>query len=791
MIPEGDDGVVTASKITNSYAFRLSITPASVEKSVELRRMYAPQATKAASGDGEDGVTSGSAAECSMPAVKKSRLSSVLPTGLRRTHKAQVSTAPAQIDVEERTGPQEPTDSTQPKVALAQQTLCDEARGGDVANEAPGTSQNSNGYLQTRQLSSRASAKCQPMRGVTSARSTTSSGMPRTTPSNMNRISDMSISEWLAQHDGEDDEKRCCVSGVMHPEWNGRLGWDVGVILLVLIDAMVLPFQMAYKDGDNPDGFDVCWLWLTTGFFGVDFVMNFFTGYMAGKRDPDLQPGKLVTSHVRIARNYLRGWLSIDFVSTVPWSTLAEVLIGGGGGGGSAQLTKLTKVVKFVRFLRLMRMLRLAKLATIWERIEARLGSLLLVQSTALFRVLFVMFAICHWNACIWWLIGQPTSLIVDVLDPETQRAWKEKPHWVTIVHKTGSGQPGWTWMERETSDAYIFCVYWTLGVMRTMPAEVQPTNRQERCYVLIFMFFAFSAFAICVAQITQTFFKMSERKRLFGEDMAYLRMHLRNIKAKESVQINCKEYLRHLFVRRKIFAKEASMLSHLPKALADKLKFTRLQVYFEKLDCLRGLPPHTLALVMEIAEVKDMVAGDLLCCWGCPAEAAWVLIAGQLQVLGRGLHDRRTMDTVPSLNEGALVELADEECLANSSVITSRRTIAVALCSEVLRIDKSKFFNLMKKTPFCEKVWRDGSWVNQPKSKSYYNRDTLAIMSSSEAKDRPTNTTRATRDTSSVDLEDLQLEEADEFDNDNFELEDEDRNEQLISGDTAVIMSS
>ena len=45
-------------------------------------------------------------------------------------------------------------------------------------------------------------------------------------------------------------------------------------------------------------------------------------------------------------------------------------------------------------------------------------------------------------------------------------------------------------------SDPQVFCFYWTLGVMRTMPAEVTPVNLPERLFVLVFMFFALSAFA-------------------------------------------------------------------------------------------------------------------------------------------------------------------------------------------------------------------------------------------------------------------------------------------------------
>merc|ERR1719436_2148513 len=117
----------------------------------------------------------------------------------------------------------------------------------------------------------------------------------------------------------------------------------------------------------------------------------------------------------------------------------------------------------------------------------------------------------------------------------EGQASWLSEVHWTTQPRSNFAGEPLWRWLDRETNDAYIFCFYWTLGVMRTMPSEVQPVNQAERLYVMVFMFFAFSAFAICVALITQTFFKFSERKRMFDEDMAAVRSYMRSINASEN----------------------------------------------------------------------------------------------------------------------------------------------------------------------------------------------------------------------------------------------------------------
>merc|ERR1719247_1771600 len=175
-------------------------------------------------------------------------------------------------------------------------------------------------------------------------------------------------------------------------------------------------------------------------------VVSFLTGYPAGKLDMEIPFGNIVTDKYRIARNYLRTWLLIDLVSTIPWGLFADLLSDGGDSARSAQMAKLTKIIKFVRFLRLMRMLRLAKLAIIWERVEAKVGNLTLKQSVQLARVLLILTGICHWNACIWWMIGQPSSLFTDVLSEEAQQDYARQRHWATELRSDSaiSGE-GWT----------------------------------------------------------------------------------------------------------------------------------------------------------------------------------------------------------------------------------------------------------------------------------------------------------------------------------------------------------
>mmetsp|Transcript_10850 Transcript_10850/g.31376 ORF Transcript_10850/g.31376 Transcript_10850/m.31376 type:complete len:724 (+) Transcript_10850:72-2243(+) len=512
-----------------------------------------------------------------------------------------------------------------------------------------------------------------------------------------------SLSECLdLERTGKEEGGGKIVDGVFNPNWVGRLCWDMGVILLVVIDAMVLPFQFAYKDGEDPDDFDTAWSWITTSFFTADIFLSFFTGYLAGQDEPGIPPGKLVTKKSRIARNYIRSWFVLDFLSTIPWGMFANALAGDGGSARTAQMATLTKIIKFVRFLRLMRTLRLAKLAMIWENVEARLGSLILRQALALFRVVLVLAGICHWNACIWWMVGQPSSLITEFMSTEAQASFKSLRHWTTVPR----GVPGeeWTWLQRSRPEQYTFCFYWTLGVMRTMPAEVTPENQPERIYVMVFMFFAFSAFAICVALITQTFFKFSERKRMFDDDMAQVRMYLRNSRpggVSDKLQSSVKSYLKHLFDVRRTYAKEVSMLNNLPPSLLSALKYERLQDAIAKLDILRYLPPKAAYHVSDICEIRDLPPGAYISRKGYAAEAVWILLAGRLGSVG---DDGEDLDDK--------VAIVDSGCLDSEAVVASTLTVYALTASEVIRVDKAKFIQIMSSNAefkaalgFCKEV--------------------------------------------------------------------------------------
>lgn len=306
-------------------------------------------------------------------------------------------------------------------------------------------------------------------------------------------------------------------------------------------------------------------------------------------------------------------------------------------------------------------------------------------------------------------MVGLPRSLFTEILSEEAQEYYAtEVPHWTTIRRSHSPYDSTWTWLEKDATEKYVFCFYWTLGVMRTMPAEVTPVNLPERIFVLIFMFFALSAFAICVAQLTQAFFKFSERRRMFNEELAAVRFHLQKVRANDTIQHQVKNYLRHLFDSRRINAKEKTLISFLPEGHKKLLDKSQVLLHLQKLD---NLPPLSRKYLERLANpgcgkscgpdcdkkcsvihMQDMFPGDTVTIAGRPALFAWIVISGRLRV------KVDASDTEVLSKEVRRPKVIDQACLYTENEVLSERTVVVAQSAELMKIDKVKFLQLVKK---------------------------------------------------------------------------------------------
>lgn len=484
---------------------------------------------------------------------------------------------------------------------------------------------------------------------------------------------------------------------LLNPNWTSKMSWDFFVMFLVVLDSIILPFQLAFKYGMPDDGFDVVWFYVTTIVFFTDVGLSFNTAIE--RKD---SPGTWILSRKRIAWLYLKGWFSIDFFSTVPYGRLAEGIFGDNGGAGAVRLLKM---LKFLRIMRLMKMLRMSKLKAVWERIEVRIGSIAIIQSIMLMKVLAFVIAMCHWNACLFWVIGSTDSILVDIMPAEMAANFRSLNHWTTLPRKDGPYSGDWTYMQKPMEEQYIFCFYWTLGVMRTMPAEVTPVNFPERIFVLLFMFFALSAFAVSVASLTQAYFKIFERGRSFNDEMFFVRMYLNRFEAAKPLEQRVKAFLAHLFERRRILAKETNLMEKLPDVLKNEVQNMLISFHLQNLDIIKDLGKGAIQEICAASHLQDHMPGVVICTMGQVAEYAWIKCSGRLQLLDE--NGDRIM-TAEGAGRAEAPTIVDRETLTTPEPYRSPLTIQTATVCELLQISKATFLKFAGQDQAgATRIWR------------------------------------------------------------------------------------
>ena len=165
---------------------------------------------------------------------------------------------------------------------------------------------------------------------------------------------------------------------------------------------------------------------MTSRYFVIDLVLNFFTAYHDDKGMREFRKRKIRT-------NYLKGWFLIDLVSCLPVGyvgMIAEAMEGGDkaaeGGGGSSN----TRAFKALRLLRLAKMLRIAKVLKIFEKYAESLSTF-----AGVYVMVFLILFLAHLMCCFWYMIGLEEQVSPGIAEPI--QGWVLQQEWEDLVRKT------------------------------------------------------------------------------------------------------------------------------------------------------------------------------------------------------------------------------------------------------------------------------------------------------------------------------------------------------------------
>ena len=132
--------------------------------------------------------------------------------------------------------------------------------------------------------------------------------------------------------------------------------------------------------------------------FLLDILVTFRTAFWGG-----LTGDELITSPGEIARRYVRGFLLLDVVSSLPYD--AMLLSACGDLNGANRLLRGPKVIKVIRLVRVTKIMRITRLRNFLLKVR----DILHLNPGAVRLVKFLIFVslLTHYNACFFFFIGE------------------------------------------------------------------------------------------------------------------------------------------------------------------------------------------------------------------------------------------------------------------------------------------------------------------------------------------------------------------------------------------------
>jgi hypothetical protein len=226
-----------------------------------------------------------------------------------------------------------------------------------------------------------------------------------------------------------------------------RVRWDMLVILLSLWNSFTAPIEFAYQQGMGffhssemafANG-------ILDGIFILDLILNFRTSFIHSQTGEEIFDQKL------IAKNYLGGQFTIDFLSAIPF----DLLLGGAVGDENEN-----QFLSFIKSLKLFRVLRLNRLITYMNSTDD------VKHSLRLLKLFFMILLIVHVEACLWfYLVNQ-------------QHEWRPTQYY--------ERSDGTQFYEDDWSTQYMYSFYNLMLVL--FGTDLIPVNRAQYITMSIFL---------------------------------------------------------------------------------------------------------------------------------------------------------------------------------------------------------------------------------------------------------------------------------------------------------------
>ena len=180
---------------------------------------------------------------------------------------------------------------------------------------------------------------------------------------------------------------------MIHPNSNFKAFWNVVLTFLLLYTASFMPYKICFIENSKE------WLFWDIAIdflFTTDLMVNLISSYYT--------EGVLERSRLKIAYNYVKGWMLFDLIACIPIDLIQMLIIQGSSDSEYKELMRLARLPRLYRLLRIARFIKLLKYASQSE-LQQKIQDYLQVNHGLVRLAVFILstLIIVHFTGCIWY----------------------------------------------------------------------------------------------------------------------------------------------------------------------------------------------------------------------------------------------------------------------------------------------------------------------------------------------------------------------------------------------------